>query len=291
MKGSPKGFLFIDKPKGITSFDVVRKVRQVSGEKRVGHAGTLDPMATGLLIVAIGEATKILEYLIGCNKDYEVLAKFGEISDTYDFEGKITAGDSSIVLDRKVIESAIQADFLGLISQIPPKYSALKINGKRAYELARAGVELEMKARKVEVSKFEIIDFSWPKVLFRVSCGSGTYIRSLIHDLGAQLKCGAFVEELKRTRIDGFLLKDAVGLDLLNKNIDQYLIPIESIAEKFNSIILNDDDFAALQDGRILKNKKIEQDVTGLALYKDKVVGILGNSTNGSGIKFRKRIF
>src|SRR3990167_9720175 len=142
MKGSPKGFLFIDKPKGITSFDVVRKVRQVSGEKRVGHAGTLDPMATGLLIVAIGEATKILEYLIGCNKDYEVLAKFGEISDTYDFEGKITAGDSSIVLDRKVIESAIQADFLGLISQIPPKYSALKINGKRAYELARAGVEL-----------------------------------------------------------------------------------------------------------------------------------------------------
>ncbi len=291
MTGVPKGFLFIDKPNGMSSFEVVRKIRAIVKEKRVGHSGTLDPMATGLLIVAIGEATKILEYLIGSDKDYEVLAKFGEVSDTYDREGKITRGDFALLLDRKVIEFAIQANFLGLISQIPPKYSALKINGKRAYELARAGVELKMKAREVEISKFEIIDFSWPNVSFRVSCGSGTYIRSLIHDLGQQLKCGAFVGELRRTRIGKFFIKDAVELDPLSKNIDQYLIPIESVVEKFNSIILSDDDFVALQDGRVLKNKKIEQDVLGLAFYQGKVVGILENSTDGSGIKFRKRIF
>lgn len=206
-------FLLIDKPKGMTSFDVVRKVRQMTGERRVGHGGTLDPLATGLLIVAVGRtATKQLSRFLKSDKEYEVAAKFGYVSDSYDSDGQVTEGDTSVKFIKKQLLSAINESFLGDIEQIPPKYSALKIKGQRACDIMRKGGDVDLKSRKVRIDEFKVIDFNWPVVKFRVKCGSGTYIRSLVHDLGQKLGCGAYVEELRRTKVGDFSVDDAKRL-------------------------------------------------------------------------------
>ena len=284
-----KGFLFIDKEKGMTSFDLVRKVRKISGVKKVGHSGTLDPLATGLLIIAIGEGTKLLEFLIGMDKDYEVVAKFGFVSDTYDAEGAVTEVDSEKVVERSELERVVSQRFLGDIKQVPPIYSALKVDGKKAYELARKGEKVELKERDVRIDAFDILDFDWPIVKFKVSCGSGTYIRSLIHDLGQVLGVGAYVEELRRTTVGDFRLDKAVKLDVLDKNIDQHLASLEEIAKNFDYWDLKASELEGLKDGRTLLNKKIEHDRPLMAFYNDKLVGVLENS--GAGVKYKKMIF
>lgn len=280
-----RGFLLIDKDAGMTSFDVVHAVRKLSGEKKVGHAGTLDPLATGLLLVAVGEATKLLEYLVGCDKEYEVMAKFGEISDTYDADGKIEFV-SDEVFSKSDVSHLIEQNFLGKIEQVPPKYSAIKLKGKKAYELARQGVEFEIKAREVTIKKFEFVNFDWPFATFRIACSSGTYIRSLIHDLGQKLGCGAYVTELRRTKIDDFSVKDAVKLEVLSKNFEQYFLPVEKMPGKFDVLSLTDADFEALKDGKVLLGKKVEQRGCVLAIYKGKVLGVLENVD--TGIKYAK---
>ncbi len=219
------GFILIDKPAGITSFGVVAEVRKLSREKRVGHGGTLDPLATGLLILGIGKATKKLGGLLGSNKEYEVLAQFGAVSDTYDMDGRITVSEKCDSISSKKIEDAINANFLGEILQKPPAFSAIKVNGRRAYSLARKGIEVELQARKVNIFDFRILHFNWPEVSFLVSCVSGTDIRSLIHDLGQLFGCGAFVKELRRTKIADYKVTDAVTLDKLTKeNIAGFLL-------------------------------------------------------------------
>jgi len=284
------GFVFIDKPRGLTSFDLVREVRNLSGEKKVGHSGTLDPLATGLMLLALGEGTKLLEYLIGHGKEYEVLAHFGHESDTYDAEGKISEVDKDIVVSEDAILAIISEKFLGKIKQVPPKYSALKIDGKKAYELAREGKKVEMKERDVDIHEFELLEYNWPRLKFRISCGSGTYIRSLVHDLGIEFKCGAYVEELRRTKIDEFLLKESCELDELSKNFEQRVVSLEDVARKFSVFELSDADFDGLKDGRVLLGKKIEQAQPVMAFYKDELVGIL-NEIDGGGIKYKKMIF
>lgn len=221
------GFLLIDKEKGVTSFDVVARVRRITGEKRVGHAGTLDPLATGLLIVGVGrDATKQLGNYLKMDKEYEVTAEFGAVSDTYDAEGRIifsaekndsdsNKGSSSSTIKQEDIARIIKKKFLGHIQQIPPKYSALKIKGKRACDRMREGENIELEPREVTIDEFLIMDFSWPRVKFRVKCGSGTYVRSLIHDLGQELGCGAYVEELRRTKIGKYSVDGAVKLEKL----------------------------------------------------------------------------
>lgn len=213
-----EGFLLIDKPKGITSFDVIAKVRKLTGERRVGHAGTLDPLATGLLIVAVGRgATKHLQKFVGLDKEYEVTGKFGYVSDTYDADSKnIVALKPDFKTDRYEIEKIIAANFLGEIKQVPPAYSAIKIGGKRAYELARKGMAVSLGARLVKIEDFSVIRFDWPLVSFRIHCSSGTYVRSLIHDFGQKLGCGAYVVNLRRTKIGDFKLEDAQKLESLN---------------------------------------------------------------------------
>ncbi|MFH1284427.1 MAG: tRNA pseudouridine(55) synthase TruB [Candidatus Peregrinibacteria bacterium] len=273
------GFLFIDKEKGATSFDVVRNVRRITGERRVGHAGTLDPLATGLLIVGIGEGTKLLEFFVGNDKEYEVLAHFGYKSDTYDADGKIKEVDTEAVFKKDDIERIIEKSFLGEISQMPPKFSALKIEGRRAYDMARKGEDVKLKPRKIKIYDFKIIDFAWPKVSFRVKCGSGTYIRSLVNDLGENLGCGAYVEGLRRTKVGDFSVENA---DLSK------LIPLETVVGKFDHMELDDEGFGGLKDGRILKNKKVEQGRAVMAFYKGKLVGVLEGS--GCGIKYKKQI-
>lgn len=296
-----KGFLLVDKGKGLTSFDVVHKIRKWSNVRRVGHAGTLDPLATGLLIVAIGEATKFLEYLVGCDKEYEVLARFGVVSETYDAEGPLCAVSAEkfkkfAKISKKDLENVINDGFLGEIDQVPPKYSALKIKGKKAADLMRRGLDVEMKSRKVKIYDFKVLNFSWPEVKFKVKCGSGTYIRSLIHDLGQRIGCGAYVLELRRTMVDEYGIdgRNVVAVSceqgFVGKNIEQHLVNVESFGEKFDSIKLTDGEFVDLSNGKIVLSSKVVRRVPTMALYKGKVVGIIVNVSNGFGLKFRKRI-
>ncbi len=212
-----KGFLLIDKEKGMTSFDVIREVRRFFGEKRVGHAGTLDPLATGLLLVAVGrEYTRKLDQFLKSDKEYEVEAKFGYISDSYDADGRVREADSSVTVSREAIERAIESSFLGRIQQVPPKYSALKIKGKRACDIVRQGGDVKLKPREIRIDEFRVLSFEWPKVKFCVKCGSGTYIRSLVHDLGQKLDCGAYVTALRRTKVGDYSVDDAKTLKELD---------------------------------------------------------------------------
>ncbi|MBI4232089.1 tRNA pseudouridine(55) synthase TruB [Candidatus Peregrinibacteria bacterium] len=207
------GILLIDKPKGISSFDVIRKLRGILKIKKIGHSGTLDPLATGLLVLGIGKGTKLLADLIGLDKEYEVLARFGYESDTYDADGEVVPVDLNIKIEQVDCEAMILNKFIGQIEQLPPKYSALKIGGKRACDIVRAGGEVDLKPRGVRVDGFEVLQYNWPSVKFRITCSKGTYIRSLIHDLGKDLACGAYVEELRRSKIGSFRVEEAKLLD------------------------------------------------------------------------------
>ncbi len=280
------GFLFIDKEKGMTSFDVVREVRRIVGEKKVGHSGTLDKAATGLLILALGRGTKLLEYLIGCGKEYEVLARFGYVSDTYDGSGEIVKGDLGVKIGEVQLVEAIKRKFLGEISQMPPKYSALKVGGKRASDIVRGGGEVDLKPRKVKIEKFEIMEYAWPKVSFRVECSSGTYIRSLVHDLGGELGCGAYVEELRRVGIRNFSVSDACLLGELDKKVEQRLVSLEEMGRDFPFLELSDEEFEGLKDGKVLLDKKLEQEGVVMAFCKGKLVGVLEKASEG--IKYSK---
>ncbi|MFA6917224.1 MAG: tRNA pseudouridine(55) synthase TruB [Candidatus Gracilibacteria bacterium] len=291
------GFLLIDKEIGVSSFDVVKRVRSLTREPHVGHAGTLDPLATGLLVVAIGEATKLLEYFIGCDKEYEVSACFGKVSDTYDSDGKITIVDGKAYHDSEEIVSVIKQKFIGEIEQIPPQYSAIKVKGKRAYEIARKGGSVELKARKVNILRFDLREFDWPVVSFRVKCGSGTYIRSLIHDLGRELGCGAYVTKLRRTKVDNFPVEMSCEVEKLAERIDKidkYLISLEDLGKKFKRIDLTDEEYEALKNGRTLLSKKVDQltdaDEVFVAYCNDFLTGVVEVDKSGKGIKFRKMI-
>lgn len=224
------GFLLIDKPSGITSHDAVDAVRRVAKTRRVGHAGTLDPFATGLLIVGINKATKKLGDLVGLDKTYEATARLGATSTTDDPEGVITptVGARGARPDQADIEAALKS-FRGSYLQTAPAFSAKKVGGKKLYELARAGRshEVELPKKTVSITELIILDYAWPSLRFRVSCGSGTYVRALARDIGEALEVGAHLTELRRTRIGAYDVADAVPLrDLTEANIHERLIPV-----------------------------------------------------------------
>lgn len=210
------GFLLIDKPAGMTSHDVVDRVRRATGERRVGHSGTLDPFATGLLIVGVGrESTKRLGELLKKDKEYVATVVLGATSDTYDRDGRVVAVAGATEPSQGEVEAAAKS-FVGKISQVPPLYSAKKVAGKKLYELARKGIEIEVKPSQVEVYEIEVVRYGYPTLEIRVKCSSGTYIRSLGSDIGAKLGCGAYLGELRRTAIDRYRVEDAVPLDKLS---------------------------------------------------------------------------
>lgn len=210
------GLLLVDKPAGISSFGVVGRVRwqlsQLAGKKvKVGHTGTLDPFATGLMIIVVGDYTKRAGEFSKLDKAYEATIRLGETSSTGDPEGEITA-----VADRQPTRSEIEAafaQFRGEITQTPPIYSAIKINGQRAYKLARAGQEVEMPTRQVTVSSLEVIDYTYPELRIRCDVSSGTYIRTLATDIGDVLGTGAYTTQLRRTRVGKWQVQNAVSLD------------------------------------------------------------------------------
>jgi len=211
-----EGFILINKPRGITSFGVIARLRKITGVKRIGHCGTLDPLASGLLICAIGRtATKRIDSLTKQDKVYLAELELGRVSDTYDLEGKTEEVKWKIKPTKKEVEEVLNK-FVGEISQMPPIYSAKKINGVRAYNLARQGREVKLKKNRIKIHKIKIISYKFPSLKIRIDCGSGTYIRSLAHDIGKNLKIGALLSGLRRESIGKFNLKKSVELEKLD---------------------------------------------------------------------------
>jgi len=250
------GILNVFKPTGITSFDVVRKIRKISNVKKVGHAGTLDPEASGVLPVCIGKATKAIDYIMADFKIYEAELKLGVTTDTYDREGKILK-ECEVNLSNEEITQVINS-FVGEIKQIPPMYSALKVNGKKLYELARAGIEIEREPRSIVIYGIDIIDINSPYVKFKVKCSKGTYIRSLCYDMGEVLKCGGMMWGLQRTATGQFDIEDAINVNELNEeNINKYIIPIEKIFQNNTKITIEDRFVKFLLNGVVVKDKAL----------------------------------
>jgi tRNA pseudouridine55 synthase len=206
--------LVVDKPAGWTSHDVVGKVRRLAGLRQVGHAGTLDPMATGVLLLCVGRATRLLEYLTGLPKTYLAEVTLGAATDTYDAEGEITARQPVPVLTHEQIDAALDA-FRGQIMQRPPAYSALKRDGVALYKRARAGEAVEVEPRPVTVYALDLLAFDGQVMQLRIRCGAGTYVRSIAHDLGQALGCGGHLSALRRTAVGGFTVDDAATLEQL----------------------------------------------------------------------------
>jgi tRNA pseudouridine55 synthase len=210
------GVLLVDKPGGMTSHDVVARARKALGTRKIGHAGTLDPMATGLLILGVESATRLLTFIVGLDKTYEATIRLGASTDTDDADGRIETVTDAASVDPAAITAAI-TDLTGEISQVPSRVSAIKVDGRRAYDLARAGEEVELAARRVTVSRFEIVDTrrdgGFLDLDVVVDCSSGTYIRALARDLGVALGVGGHLTALRRTRIGPFGLEGAASID------------------------------------------------------------------------------
>lgn len=222
----PSGFVVVDKPEGLSSFEVVRRVRDAMGVRKAGHGGTLDPFATGVLPICINEATKVAELLLGAKKAYWASAELGVRTDTFDLTGEVLERREEQV-EQRALEEVLER-FRGEIEQRPPAFSALRVGGRRAYELARRGITPELEPRRVCIESLELRRFDWPRVELFVRCSKGTYIRSLVSDIGAALGCGAAVAALRREQSGWFTLKQAVSLEeIAAAGPSQPLISIE----------------------------------------------------------------
>lgn len=215
-EGASTGVLVIDKPQGLTSHDVVAEVRRLTGEHRVGHAGTLDPLATGVLLVCLGQATRLTEYLAEGRKSYRATIHLGVSTETWDAEGRVLERRACDQLTAEALQEAL-TPFVGMIWQTPPMYSALKRNGQPLYRLARRGVEVERAPRQVEIYALRLLAWQPPQLTIEVDCSKGTYMRSLAHDLGERLGVGAHLAGLARLAVGPFRLEDAVGLERLRE--------------------------------------------------------------------------
>lgn len=230
------GVINIYKEAGYTSHDVVAKLRGILKQKKIGHTGTLDPQAQGVLPVCLGKGTKLCDLLADHDKEYEAVLRLGITTDTQDMEGNVLQ-ESSVQVSEEEVRTCILS-FQGEQMQVPPMYSALKVNGKKLYELAREGKVVERKARPVTFHKIEVLWMELPKVKIRVQCSKGTYIRTLCNDIGEKLGCGGCMEELLRTRVERFALEDAVKLDEVQKameegTVDSLILPVDRILDQY----------------------------------------------------------
>lgn len=237
------GILNVYKEKGYTSHDVVAKLRGIVGQKKIGHTGTLDPEAEGVLPVCLGKATKVCDLLTEKDKVYEAVLLLGKETDTQDLTGKVLA-EKPVTAEKDEVERAIRS-FEGAYDQIPPMYSALKVQGQKLCDLARKGIEVERKPRRVYIYKVEILQVDIPRVVMRVHCSKGTYIRTLCHDIGKKLGCGGCMASLKRTEVAAFLEKDALTLAQIQEKkeagaLEEILYPVDFV-------------FSALEKGTVKK--------------------------------------
>ena len=240
MHVSPSGMLIVNKPSGLTSHDVVARVRRLTSTRQVGHAGTLDPLATGVLVVCLGQATRISEYLLGHDKRYRAKIRLGLETDTYDAAGRVIA-TYEVHVDQAAVRNALQ-QFVGPIQQVPPMYSALKRKGQKLYELARQGIEVEREARAVVIHSIAVHDVQLPDLTIEVHCSAGTYVRSLAHDLGVALGTGAHVLELTRTASGPFTIEQAVDLEQLTDQWSMHLHSIDEALADWPLVVLAESD-------------------------------------------------
>ena len=278
------GILNINKPAGKTSFNVVAMVKRLTGEKRVGHAGTLDPMAKGVLPICLGQATRLVEYLMDTTKTYRTEIELGVATDSYDREGIITQrGDASgITLEQ--LETALNS-FRGVITQIPPMYSAVKHQGKPLYELARAGITVERKSRTAKIFSLEIKSWRYPILTVEVICGKGTYIRSLANDLGQALGCGATLKALERSRCGIFDINEAVTsehfIDACQGGYwESLLYPMDSILSLWETVIVGEEKAQAIRNGSLISltegtSPKVGSDYCRAYTWDGSLLGIL----------------
>ncbi|HEY5560147.1 MAG TPA: tRNA pseudouridine(55) synthase TruB [Clostridiaceae bacterium] len=250
------GIINVYKPLGISSFDVVRQVRRLCKIKKVGHTGTLDPLAEGVLPICIGKATKLVDYIMSENKVYETALMLGIVTETYDREGSIIS-ETAVSSNTEEIKEAIY-QFVGESYQLPPMYSAIKVNGKRLYELARKGIEIGRDKRHIIIHNIDITKIDLPIINFTVCCSKGTYIRSLCYDIGHSLGCGGTMWNLTRTSTGQFNKENSVKLSELNEdNILDYLIPMDKVLEKYSKITIEDKHMKLLLNGGPIKDETI----------------------------------
>lgn len=245
------GVVVVDKPAGMTSHDVVDRVRRIFRTRKVGHAGTLDPDATGVLIVGLGRATRLMSYAQASAKRYSARARFGVVTTTQDASGEIVEQRPAAFLSPSDVRLALEG-FVGEIDQVPPMFSAVKVGGERLYRKALRGEDVERPARRVHVLRFELTDFvhgEHPEATFDVVCSAGTYVRTLVHDLGAALGCGAHLVALRRTEAGGFAEADAVPLERLRA---EDLRPVADAVRELRAIELPDEQARAARHGREL---------------------------------------
>ena len=263
------GVINIFKNTGMTSFDVVRIIKKASNTKKVGHTGTLDPEASGVLPVCVGKGTKIIDYIMNSDKVYEVEFKLGIKTTTYDLEGEIIEEKDPSNLTDDTILLAINS-FIGEYSQIPPMYSALKQNGVRLYELARKGIEVEREGRLIKIINIEDIKIDNPYVSMKVKCSKGTYIRSLCYDIGDNLGVGAAMTKLKRTKTSKFTEEDSININDINSdNINDFIISIEDALDSYDKLVVMKKYSRLLINGvRVFDRRFTKEDFKLEQLYK-----------------------
>ncbi|WP_299025048.1 tRNA pseudouridine(55) synthase TruB [uncultured Thermanaerothrix sp.] len=252
IKNAISGVLVVDKPVGLTSHDVVQIIRKGTNIRRAGHTGTLDPRASGVLVVLIGPAVRLSEYVSASDKRYQAVIRLGETTDTYDSEGRVVSTSPVEITEEQFAE--VLQQFVGEIEQVPPPYSAVKVQGRRAYEMAREGEEVDLQPRKIKVYSLELLEWAPPEAVIDIHCSSGTYIRSLANDLGKVLGCGAHLVGLRRTRSGRFTLRDAVPLRKLREAFEngtwyQYLIPAAEALADWPAIELDHEQVELIRHG------------------------------------------
>lgn len=253
MKNVVSGVLVVDKPVGLTSHDVVQIIRRGTGIRRAGHTGTLDPRASGVLVVLIGPAVRLSEFVSASDKRYQATIRLGSSTDTYDSEGVVTDSAPWDGISEEQFDGVLQR-FVGEIEQVPPPYSAVKVKGKKAYEMAREGEEVDLEPRIIQVYSLDILEWAPPEVVVDVYCSSGTYVRSLANDLGKELGCGAHLIGLRRTKSGRFTLRDAVPLRRLQEAFDagtwyRNLIPAAEALADWPMVELNADQVEKIRHG------------------------------------------
>jgi len=255
------GILNVNKPEGKTSFNVVAWLKHLTGEKHVGHAGTLDPIATGVLPICFGQATRVTQFLTDSSKTYLAQIELGMTTDTFDRQGEIIERKDPSRISVPQIEEALTA-FQGIINQVPPTYSALKHRGRRCYELARAGIPIKLKPRQVEIMNLQLISYSPPLIKINVDCSKGTYIRSLAHDLGQYLGCGAHLKNLTRLRCGPFSIKNALSLSQIENSFrkdtwKEFLHSVDSPLSNWKAVIVDKKNELVIRNGRSLPLNEI----------------------------------
>jgi len=254
LKNAISGALVVDKPTGMTSHDVVQAIRNGTGIRRAGHTGTLDPRASGVLVVLLGPAVRLSEYVSAADKRYQAIVRLGASTDTFDADGKFTRkSESPVDVTESQFEEALKK-FVGHIEQTPPPYSAVKVQGRKAYEMARNGEEVDLAPRTIDVYHLEVLEWAPPEAVIDVHCSSGTYVRSLANDLGDMLGCGGYLIGLRRTKSGRFSLRDATPLRKLQEafhagNWSQYLIPAAEALGDWPALELQPEQVDAIKHG------------------------------------------